>query len=123
MSLSEQFKHSATCVGATVGATLAMAWFAGSLGTPLISSLYVGYLGETVDLKFQTTYKIVGKNENEEIPHPDAYFIKQLKASSDFPLLMVLGPLSIPISALYCASSTLGYACYRIKMCKDKNEE
>lgn len=103
---------------AAIGGSLTMVWFAGSLGTPLISSMYVNYLGRTIGLINVSPSKV--ENTNKKVfYYPDAFFIKQLKTSEVFPWLTMLGPLSIPISGLYCVSSTIGYACYRYRMYKD----
>ncbi len=86
-------------------------WFATSLGLPFLTTIYIQKLGESIGLECLGESGII-KNK---YPHKNLNqcFINDLKNTGLFPLTMLLGPFSIPLSIGFGIKATINYLRYK----------
>ncbi len=88
-------------------------WIGSSLGAPLWTSLYVRELGLKKKLLCNNEDgKIYNLETNQNIEIKSS-FEKNIAESINFSWYSMLGPISIPISAIYAISSTYNFMVYK----------
>ena len=88
-------------------------WCSTSLGLPWLTTIYINKLGKTVGLEcVDENFTIVNKypNKNQNLKQS---FVDDLKTATLFPLVMILGPFSIPLSIALCIKATINYLRYK----------
>jgi hypothetical protein len=101
--------------------SLGLGWCILSLGTPLLTSLYVQMLAECVGLHCLGESGIVEKQGKElkdnELTHG---FLRDVQLSGVFPIFCFLGPLAIPASLGFAIWATCDCAAYALTMAFEK---
>ncbi len=90
----------------SLGAGIMVIWFASSLGTPLIVSCYVRWLGsEFGHIEIRGLNTLIDTNTGNKIS-VNTSFQNNLIDVGTFPITMVYGPFSILHSLYYASSAT-----------------
>jgi hypothetical protein len=97
---------------------LTIIWIGSSFGIPMITGKYINWLGTTFG-NITTKNNILINIETDDIILPKTSFEKCVYNSDNYGLLVIFGPLSIPISLFYGIYST---CCLLIDKALKKNE-
>ena len=91
-------------------------WLVLSLGTPMLTSLYIQQLGKCVGLISLGESGGVSKNsETLVVDESSDYFIKDMEISGVFPFFVALGPFAIPVSVIFGVSASIDFLVYVLR--------
>ena len=88
-------------------------WCSTSLGLPWLTSIYICKLGKNIGLECLGESLIIVNRYPNKNQNLNQSFVDDLTTAALFPLVMILGPFSIPLSIGLGIKATINYLRYK----------